>query len=376
MPPILSTRALNRATLARQRLLYRHDGTALQAIEHLVGLQAQAPIPPYFGLWCRLERFAAGELSAALLERRAVRMALLRNTVHLVSARDALPLRTLLQPVFDRALRNNASYAAALAGLDLTDLAERGQELLGTRALTSTELRPLLAGLYPDRDPQALVQALRNLLPLVQVPPRGVRGQGGQPTLMTATGWLGPTLNPAEGNPTSTLETLVRRYLGAFGPASVKDLQVWCGLTHLRGVLERLRPHLLTFRDEAGTELFDLPEAPRPPETTPAPARLLAAFDNLLLSHADRRRFMTAPAHQRLFSVKNGIFPHTFLLDGFVAGTWTLDQRREAAQLTIEPFGELSDAARSALTAEADRLLALAAADAGQTDVVFIDPRG
>lgn len=366
MPEVLSTRALNRATLARQWLLVRQEVSALQALAHLVGLQAQASAPPYFGLWCRLEAFQAEELSNLLLNGQAARLALLRNTVHLVSAADALPLRALVQPIMNRDLRTNTTYAPPLAGLNLAELAARGRELLSGEALTLPKLRPKLAALYPERDPTALSHALRNLLPLVQVPPRGVWGGGGQVKYMTAQGWLGRELDVQP-----SLDELVLRYLRAFGPASVQDAQQWCGLTRLGEVFERLRPQLVTFSSEAGAELFDLPGAPRLPEDTPAPVRLLPAFDNLLLSHVDRRRIMDADAQARVFGVRNGIIPNTLLVDGFVVGTWSIEIKKKAASIVIEPYRILTKAAVSEVQAEAKRLLSLAAPDAeGQVQVI------
>lgn len=366
MPEVLSTLALNRATLARQWLLARQDSAALHAIEQLIGLQAQAPFPPYYGLWCRLERFTAAELSGLLLNRVAVRLVLMRGTVHLVSTRDALPLRTLMQPIMDRDLHTNQTYAPLLAGLEFQELARRGRELLDGQALTLPELRVTLAELYPERDPAALTHALRNLLPLVQVPPRAVWGKSGQVKYQTVEGWTGTHLET--GLP---LEELIRRYLRAFGPASVQDAQQWSGLTRLGEVFERLRPHFVTFHDETDTELFDLPDGPRPPPDTPAPARLLPAFDNLLLSHANRRRVMTEAVQKRVFGVKNGVFPNTILIDGFVAGTWTLEQKRPLATLILSPYQAVSNASRKELSREAERLLNLAAPESAFREVQF-----
>jgi Winged helix DNA-binding domain len=155
----------------------------------------------------------------------------------------------------------------------------------------------------------------------------------------------------------------VTRYLGAFGPATVRDVQAWSGLTGLKAVLEQLRPSLITFRDERGAELFDLPVAPRPGEDTPAPVRLVAEFDNLLLSHAERSRVVSPETTRRLQTI-NGVIPGSVLIDGFVAGMWRLTRSRPATAVTIEMFGpvcRLDTAQRDALTAEAERVLAFAA---------------
>src|SRR5215213_8127679 len=229
----------------------------------------------------------------------------MRNTVHLVSARDCLTLRPLVQPVIDRGLYGNRAHRAGVEGVDIEALSAAGRALLEERPRTAKELGVLLQERWPERDPASLARAIRHLVPLVQVPPRGVWGKSGPAAHTTAEAWLG---RPLDRDP--SLEEMVVRYLGAFGPASVKDAQTWSGLTRLREVFERLRPRLRTFRDEEGTELFDLPGAPRPDPDTPAPARFVAAFDNLILSHADRTRII-ATEHRKAIASKNGMVPAT-----------------------------------------------------------------
>jgi hypothetical protein len=363
---VVGLRALNRALLERQMLLRRWDIPAAEAIERLVGMQAQAPIPPYFGLWTRLEGFQPEELARLITDRQVVRIALMRATVHLVTAYDCLTIRPLVQSVFERDLYGNTSRSRSIAGLDLEAVATAGRTLVEERPRTAKELGALLGERWPDRDPAALAYIVRCLLPLVQVPPRGIWGAGGQTTHTTAETWLGQSLVTETGP-----ETMVLRYLGAFGPATVNDVQTWSGLTRLRDVIERLRPGLVTFRGEDGAELFDLPEAPRPDPETPAPARFLPDFDNLILSHVDRTRVI-ADEHRRRIASKNGMVPGTVLVDGFVRGTWRIRRTRGSAALQIEPFEPLAPSDRAALTEEGMRLLAFAAA--GQThDVVFAD---
>jgi hypothetical protein len=357
---VLSRRALNRALLDRQLLLRRvplpggeeRAGPVIEVIERLAGLQAQAPFPPYYGLWSRLDGFRPPDLAQLILDRRVVRIALMRGTIHLVSARDCLLLRPLVQPVLDRAV---ATLARQLPGVDPAELAAAGRDLLAQRALTFSELGAQLAERWPGRPGNALAQSVRALVPLVQVPPRAVWGRSGQAAHTTAESWLGRPLDASPG-----LEELVTRYLAAFGPATVRDIQAWSGLTRLGEVVSRLRPGLRTFRDEQGAELFDLPGAPTPAPDTPAPARLVAEFDNLILSHADRTRVISEPNRQRLYS-KSGIFPGTVLVDGFAAGIWLLDRSRSAAVLTIELFGPVGRRDRDAVADEAGRLLEFAA---------------
>ncbi|GAA3401080.1 winged helix DNA-binding domain-containing protein [Paenibacillus hodogayensis] len=355
---MLDRRALNRALLVRQLLLERSDKTAAEALEHLAGLQAQAPNPPYIALWARLHDFRHEQLSRLILERQAVRIALMRSTIHLVTADDCLKLRSTLAPVQLRGLQSN--YGKRLAGLDLDAVAAAGRALLEEQPLTFSELGKRLAAEWPERDPAALAIAVRCLVPLVQVPPRGIWGASGQAAHTSAEAWLGADPAPPSQD---ALDELVLRYLGAFGPASVKDAQVWSGLTRLGDTMERLRPRLLAFRDESGTELFDLPDAPRPGADTPVSARFLGEFDNMLLSYADRTRIMTEE-HKRQVFTENGIIRSVILVDGFVAGLWRIERQRGHATLIVEPFGPLTVVDAAELRDEGSRLLQFAAADA------------
>jgi len=365
--PVLSTRALNRATLGRQMLLRRQKLSALQAIEHLVGMQAQAPDPPYLGLWTRLEGFHPGELACLILDHSAVRIALMRNTVHLVSARDCLELRPLVQPVIDRGLRANRPHRVGLEGVDPEALSAVGRALLEERPRTAKELGELLLEGWPGRDPTSLARAIRHLVPLVQVPPRGVWGESGPAAHTTVEAWLG---RPLERDP--SLEEMVLRYLGAFGPATIKDVQTWSGLTRLGEVIDRLRPRVVTFRDEHGRELFDLPDAPRPDPDAVAPPRFLTEFDNLILSHADRTRVI-AEEYRNAIASRNGMVPSTFLVDGFVRGTWKTGRTRGKATLMIDPFEPLAEKDRDALAQEGERLIRFVSECAGAYEVRIVE---
>ncbi|MFI8533422.1 winged helix DNA-binding domain-containing protein [Streptomyces aquilus] len=342
--PVLGTRALNRATLDRQLLLKRSHLTARAAVEHLLGLQAQNVKPPYYALAARLDGFRTEALSTLMADREVVRIVTMRSTIHTHTADDALTLRPLVQAARDRELTN---FRKGLVGVDLDRLAAVARDLVEAEPRTMKQLREALLEEWPDADPQSLAIAARCRLPLVQVTPRGLWGQSGQVALTTAEHWLG---RPAE--PVPAPDATVLRYLAAFGPASVKDMQTWSGLTRLREAFERLRPRLLTFRDEHGVELFDLPDAPRPAADTPAPPRFLPEFDNLLLSHADRTRVI--PAEYRGRSWVGNMVYATFLVDGFLAGVWKLEEE----SLVIEPFGKLTRAQRDEVTEEGARMLA------------------
>jgi hypothetical protein len=350
---ILGRRALNRALLARQLLLQRASIPALDALEHLVGLQAQAPKPPYVGLWTRLARFDPAELAGLIADRRAVRIALQRGTIHAVSARDALTLRPLLQPLFDRGLRQ---LAPRLGSAPLETVAQVARALLEDEPLSTAALGRRLGERWPDADPVALSQVARGRLALVQTPPRGLWGRSGPAAYTTIEAWLSAPLDR-----TGTPEMLLLRYLAAYGPASVRDAQTWCGLTRLAEVAERLRPQLRVFRDESGRELLDLPDAPRPDSDTVAPVRYLPEWDNVLRSHEDRSRMMS-DRHRDALRRPNDVVPGTVLVDGFLAATWGLDITGGAATLTVEPLRRLTQRETSAVAAEGRRLLRWSAA--------------
>lgn len=336
--PVLGTRALNRATLDRQLLLRRSPLSATAAVEHLVGLQAQNVKPPYYALAARVDGFRPERLSAAMEARDVVRIVTMRSTIHTHTAEDALTLRPLVQAARDREL---GQFRTGLTGVDLDRLAAISRELVEAEPRTMKELREALLAEWPDADPFALSIAARCTLPLVQVTPRGLWGRSGQVALTTAEHWLG---RPANAAPAA--DATVLRYLAAFGPASVKDMQTWAGLTRLREVFERLRPRLATFRDENGVELFDLPDASRPDADTPAPPRFLPEFDNLLLSHADRSRVVPADLKGRTWQGNQAYC--TLLVDGFLVGLWKLEE----GALVVEPFGGLTKTQRHEVTEE------------------------
>jgi hypothetical protein len=354
---VLGPRALNRALLERQMLLRRAELSADAAVGRLVGMQAQSPNAPYVGLWTRIEGFRTGELAALLLERRAVRIVLMRGTVHLVTAADCLELRPLMAPVLEQQLRGSP-YGKRLAGLGVDAVVAAGRELLEDQPATITNAGKVLQERWPGADPESVAHALRAWLPLVQVPPRGVWGKGGLPLCTTAEHWLG---RPLAAQPSA--DEVMLRYLAAFGPASVADVQAWSGLTRLREVAERLRPRLRTFRDEHGTELLDVPDAPLPDPGTPAPVRYLPEYDNTLLSHADRTRIVTPEQGRRVFT------RGALLVDGFVRGAWNIRTARGTATLRVEAFAALDPAERVEVEEEGGRLLSFAAADAKAREI-------
>lgn len=349
---VLSRRALNRATLSRQLLLERSPLPPLPAIDALAGLQAQAPLAPHVALWSRLAGYRPGALDELYDTRRVVRANLMRATVHLTTAQDALRWQGTLAPVAERSVQ--AAFGRRLAGVDITALTSTAARLLRDEALTTAELGRRLAEAFPGYDADALAYGARGRLALVHVPPRGKWGAASATTRQTdlAT-WLGRAPEPA-GAP----DAMVLRYLAAFGPAAVQDMQAWSGLTRLSEAVRRLLPQLLVFRDEQGRALYDLPDAPRPAESVAAPVRFLPEYDNLFFGYADRTRFVP-DLRKPPIPPGNGARTGTVFVDGEWRATWkiTLPVRRAgkpsgragstagdgtdpAAVLTVTLFGE------------------------------------
>jgi winged helix DNA-binding protein len=352
----LTNRQLNRATLARQLLLERVAMTPYDAVRHLVGLQAQTPQTWYVTLWSRLADFDPVATGRLIEERRLVRIPVMRSTIHLVTDDDALVLRSFTQPTIDRSLRG--VWARRLEGIDLATLSEVVRAFVGEAPRTPAELLAHLDARWPGRDRQTMTNAVRALVPLVQVPPRAVWRRSGAVKFAALEAWIGREM-PASVDP----EPIVLRYLAAFGPASVMDAQAWSGVTRLGEVFERLRPRLVTFRDDAGRELFDLPDAPRPDPDTPAPVRFLADFDNLLLSHADRSRFI-GDVEKSLLTYVDGPFPGMVLLDGTAVGQWHLRRDGGAATAVVHLARPLSDREEAAVRSEGDAMLRFSVPDA------------
>ncbi|WP_372671959.1 winged helix DNA-binding domain-containing protein [Amycolatopsis kentuckyensis] len=346
MTTTVSRQALNRATLERQLLLRRAKMSAFDAVEHLAGLQAQAPFPPYYALWARLHGFRPADLATLLESRRVVRIALMRGTVHLVTAADALAWRPVVQVLYDRDLKQNTQHAAALAGLDHAEVASAARELLAASALSGTALGAELARRW-DVPAASLTHLARGRLPLVQTPPRAIWGKAGQTTYACLDEWVGAQLPPPA--PAS----LIARYLRAFGPATVADVQAWAGITRLGEVAAAM--DLRRYRDPDGRELIDLPELAIPDEDVPAPPRLLGPFDQMILSYADRTR-VVSDAYRKRVITQNGLVKGTLLVGGYVRGFW----ERKATVVELSPFEKLPKRDLAALESAAGRLLSWA----------------
>jgi len=325
---VLSGRAINRATLARQMLLEPADVSVVDAVGRLVGMQGQEPKHPYVGLWSRLSGFEEGQLDQAIRDRELVRATMFRGTLHLVTAADYLRFRTTIAPVLEAGLKVLGDRGE---GLDPEKVIKAARKLLAKEPLTFTEVRDALQEEFPGVNDRALGFCTRMMVPLVMYPTDARWSWPANARFTPADDWLG-----AVPETNAVPEELVTRYLQAFGPATPADFQTWSGLQKAKPLFDGLE--LEQFTDEAGKTLYDVPSAPRPDPDTPAPVRFLPEFDNLLLAHAKRERII-ADEHKPAVFTKNLRVKATYTVDGMVAGLWTADKKRGVATLTLTPFG-------------------------------------
>ncbi|CAA9518365.1 MAG: hypothetical protein AVDCRST_MAG85-2754 [uncultured Solirubrobacteraceae bacterium] len=347
----MNVRELNRATLARQMLLAREKIGVVEAVERLGGLQAQEPKPPFLALWSRLSGFAPDDLRAALASGELVRAMMMRATLHTVSASDFARLRPALQPVMDAAM--NGALRGRDDGYEVDAVVRAATASVRKKARTFGELRAILAEQFPSANDRALGYTVRTQLPLVMVPELDQR-------------WSFPRdarFGPAPEIRKPDVEHLVRRHLGAFGPATVADVQAWCGLKGLKEVVGGMDD-----LERIDGKLLDLPGAPRPDAGVEAPARFLPEFDSLLLAHKDRTRIV-ADEHRAGLVTKNLRVRAVFLHDGFAAGTWEVKATKKLATMTLHPFAKLPREARTPLVEEGERLLRFAEPDAADVRV-------
>jgi hypothetical protein len=367
---VLTLRQLNRATLARQMLLAREKTTALAAIERLVAMQAQWPRPPFVGLWSRVAEFERADLTSLFAQKKAVRATSLRGTIHVSSAKDYLGFRPVVQPVLEAGLQ--AILKGRLDGIDMNAVTLRARTMLATRPQTFAELREQFLKADPKSDERAMGYSVRMLLPLVQVPEDGEPwAYTSQAAFALADKWLGKKVTTTHATP----DSLILRYLAAYGPATAVDFQAWSGVSReaTRTAFERLRPKLRTFRDEGRRELFDLPDAPRPSADVPAPVRFIPEYDNLIAARADGR--IVARGHRPRVFLSALRIAATVLVDGVAAATWKLDSTKKAATITIDPFGKLSAKVRKEIQSEAEDLVRFAEPDAKAHQVTFASER-
>ena len=356
---VLSGRAVNRATLARQVLLERERVPAVDVVGRLVGMQGQEPKHPYLGLWSRIEGFGEAELDQAVADRDVVRATMFRGTLHLLTSADYLRFRTTVSPVLEAGLKVLGDRGE---GLEPEKVVAAAEKLLAKEPLTFTEVRDALQQQFPDVNERALGYCTRMLVPLVMYPADVRWSWTANSRFTPAEDWIGKKLRvkPDPGE-------LVTRYLAAFGPATPADFQTWSGLQKAKPLFDKLE--LETFTDETGKALYDVPDAPRPDPDTPAPVRFLPEFDNILLSHAKRERII-ADEHKPAVYTKNLRVKATYTVDGVVAGLWTAEKKRGVATLTLTPFGRLLKKTRTELEREGTALLRFLEPEAKSYEVV------
>ena len=333
---VLTLRELNRATLQRQLLLGRKRLAPKAVIERLVGVQAQWPSAPYVGIWTRTTGFR--KVSGAV-----VKATVMRQTLHLVTRRDYALLRAAMSETNLAAAwetseaKHHAASVRALAD---------GGPITAAEGIAHIEREHGLSGIHARR----AWRAARN---------RAHVTHHHETALWRARpeGRFVALDQPEEHDPTEARAEMFRRYLAAFGPASRRDLVAWSlmHVSEIQRALDRLEP-LRRFRDEQGRELFDLPRAPLPDPDTPAPVRFLPKWDNVLLAFHDRSRVLPEPYRKKVIGA-NGDVAQTFLVDGFVAGTWRVEKER----VLVQPFAALSRTTRQEVEDEAGRLEAFLA---------------
>jgi len=256
----------------------------------------------------------------------------------------------------------SSPFAKQLVGVDLDAVLARARALLEERPMTPSELGVAMAPGWPDRDAPSLAYAARFMLPLVQVPPRGLWGRTSRPTNTTAEAWLGASMAPDP-----SIDDLLLRYLAAFGPASVADMRVWSWLTGLREVVERLRPRLRTFRDEGGRELFDVEDGVIADPDLAVPIRFLPQYDNVFLSHDDRSRILVGGVRVEDLVWKGGV-----LIDGYVGAAWRIRREKKAATMTVTLYVPVTGVQRAEIEAEGERLFSFLAPDAGSREIQLV----
>lgn len=362
MPNVLTTRALNRATLARQMLLERSERGIAEATAFLCGLQAQQTHDPYIGLWSRLRGFRHEDLTALIVERTLNRATTMRGTLHLHTADDLFGIRALVQPFLEGAWQSN--FKKRLGEEDPKAVLRLARRLIDKGPMTAGALGKRLKEKFASADPLSMTALLQMHDILVQVPPTRIWGSGHAPLLTRAQNWLQPPHQRPLGR-----KELVRRYLAAFGPASVNDMQIWCRLTRLGAEFEALGDELVRFTDEDGRELFDLADAPRPDPDTPAPVRFLPLYDNVYLGYDDRRRMLSADTAHMLSMFRQ--FKPAVLVDGMVAAGWVISVKKDAAVIEIECYRKMRNAERRQLEFEGLAFLRFMQAEAKSWDVVL-----
>jgi hypothetical protein len=359
----LSNRQLNRATLARQMLLERSDLGIADAVRFLGGLQAQQSNDPYIALWSRLNGFTHPALTSLIVDRTLVRATSMRGTLHLHTADDLLNFRALVQPFLLAQWKSN--FLRRFGDNDKAKIHRAGVRLLDKGPMTSGALGKALQEKFPSGEPLAKSVLLQMSETLIQIPPTRLWGNGSAPLLTRVENWLPPPYKRQLSR-----KDLVRRYLAAFGPASINDMQIWCRLTKLAAEFEALRNELVAFvSEDDGRTLYDLPDAPRPDPDTPAPVRFLPLYDNVYLGFDNRRRMLQTADMKRINLFAD--FKPAVLVDGVIAAGWVVSMgKKGAARLDIEPYRKLTKTQIRELEKEGQAFLGFMAENATAREVV------
>lgn len=362
---VLTVRELNRTTLSRQLLLERTASSIPETVGRLVGLQAQLASAPYVGLWTRIHNFGRDALARLIEDHTIIKATLMRATLHLFTAEDYLLLHGAVQPALDAA---QTSIAKRRDGdVDVAKVLAMAKAYIGETPHTFAEISAYFTEQMPQFDIGAIRYTIRTQLPLVQVPVSSGWSYPGNPQFTLAEGWLGKPI-PTENH----FRTLVLRYLAAFGPATVTDLQKWSGIPKLKAAVEKLKHELVTYRDETKRELFDLPELPIIDADTPASIRFLPEFDNILLAYDKRTRIIANEYKSKVYLPGLRVAA-TLLIDGFVGGVWRMSTKKKITTLEIEPFHKLSKTNYDVLIEEAEKLVRFVEPEAQTHAVQILD---
>ncbi|GAB09883.1 hypothetical protein GOARA_048_00850 [Gordonia araii NBRC 100433] len=350
----------NRTLLSRQHLLDRIDEDVIEVLDRCVGLQAQDPRPPFFGLWSRIAGFDPADYDDLLVDREIVRSVVLRGTLLTMDAHDARWMRALVQPRIDAFTRGTHKLPDGVAA---DAVVEAGREAISGGEVPSRQLRELLAKRWPDAPVADLMAVVRNALHLVQVPPRGTWASangGGDPTYALLDDWIGPG-EPAVVDDEARKD-LIRMYLRGFGPASIAGIQTWAGLTGLGKLVKAMTADWELARVDGpnGEELYDLDGLPIADGDEPAPVRLVAPFDHILVAQAPADRIRVADPDVFAKTVTpNGRSPGFVLVDGRLAGTWKVAD----TEPVIDYLVDVPPAQRREVAEEAQRLREFLATD-------------
>lgn len=342
---MITARALNRTLLQRQHLLERVAMEPMAMVEHLVGLQAQDPLPPYLSLFARLREFDPLTISAALEARTAVRVTAMRGTIHLLTAADALALRIWVQPLVTRAI-NSAEWGRGFPAAQHRALADAATDALADGPLGVKQLGEAISAEFEGLSATAAGNLAKSLLPLAQLPPRGMWQRTGGVVYDLLERMLEA---PAEAPDPADV---VRRYLRAFGPASPADFTTWSGVTGAKAIFDSLGDELVRLSDDTGKPLWDIAGLPVATGDEPAPVRLLGVYDNAWLSHAKRDR-LTRAEQRTAWQSPNGGFAMTVFVDGMLEGLWW---RQDSGTVDVELFRTLSKPERADLDEEVGRV--------------------